>query len=58
MSPPPGPNSTGAPKFGDVAQLARHVDRLDNVESAILRIERKVDLLVAAMLPPEKVEKR
>jgi hypothetical protein len=55
---PPGPNSTGAPKFGDVAQLARHVDRLDNVESAILRIERKVDLLVAAMLPPEKVEKR
>jgi hypothetical protein len=54
---PPGPNSTGAPKFGDVANLARHTDRLDNVESALVRIERKVDALVAAMLTPSKVKR-
>ena len=52
---PPGPNSTGAPRTGDVASLARHADRLDNVESSLLRIERKVDALVAAMLTPNKV---
>jgi hypothetical protein len=54
----PGPKNTGAPKFGDVANLARHTDRLDAVESAIIRIERKIDTLVALMLPPKKVEKR
>jgi hypothetical protein len=43
--------------MGDIqgpADIARHTDRLDRVEDAILRIERKVDILVAAMLPPSK----
>ena len=56
---PPGPKSSPVPRMGnDVANIARHTDRLDNVESAILRIERKVDMLVAATLTPKKVERR
>jgi hypothetical protein len=54
----PGPKS--APRLGDIpgpADLARRTDRLDRVEDAILRIERKVDMLVAAMLPPAKAKK-
>jgi hypothetical protein len=55
------PSPKQAPRLGDIpgpADLARRTDRLDRVEDSILRIERKVDLLVAAMLPPKKVEKR
>jgi hypothetical protein len=36
---PPGPKSTGAPKFGDVADVCRTVDRLGS-------IERKVDTIL------------
>jgi hypothetical protein len=39
------------------ADLCGRVDRMDNVEQAILRIERKIDLLVGAMTPA-KVTKR
>jgi hypothetical protein len=47
--------------MGDIqgpADIARHTDRLDRVEDAILRIERKVDILVAASLTPAKAPKR
>jgi hypothetical protein len=44
-------------RLGDVAGLARHTDRLDNVESALVRIEKKVDALVAAMLTPAKAKR-
>jgi hypothetical protein len=46
-----------APRLGDIpspTDLCGRVDRMDNVEQAILRIERKVDLLVASMTPAKK----
>jgi hypothetical protein len=39
------------PKFGDVANMCERVDRLGNVEQAVLRIERKLDDLVRMMTP-------
>jgi hypothetical protein len=36
---PPGPKNTGTPRLGDVANLARSVDRLDS-------IERKIDTIL------------
>jgi hypothetical protein len=44
--------------MGDVANLARHTDRLDNVESTLIRIERKLDVLAAALLPPAKAMRK
>jgi hypothetical protein len=35
MSPPPGPRSTGTPKFGDVASMCNRVDRLGVIEEKL-----------------------
>jgi hypothetical protein len=49
----PAKKPAGAPpKFGDVAGMCERVDRLGNVEQAVIRIERKVDMLVDAFLKP------
>ena len=53
----PSPKHTGVPRMGDVATLAARTDRLDRVEDAILRIERKVDHLIEIMLPPAKAKR-
>ena len=37
--------------MGDVAGMCERVDRLGNVEQAVLRIERKLDMLVDMMKP-------
>jgi hypothetical protein len=44
---PPGPQNTGAPKFGDVANLAKSVDRMDDFSIRLGRVEAKIDHLTS-----------
>jgi hypothetical protein len=50
MSPPPGPHSAPIPRMGDVATLARHSDRLDDVTARLSRLETKVDRALELLL--------
>ena len=39
------------PKFGDVVGMCERVDRLDNVQATVARIERKLDDLIRTVTP-------
>jgi hypothetical protein len=42
-------------RMGDAADMCNRVDRLGNVEQAVLRVERKLDALVEMMKPAASV---
>jgi hypothetical protein len=56
----PGPNNTGAPRLGDVANLVRSVDRMDGIEARLVRVESKLDKVLEALLTlkPNSIAKR
>ena len=56
----PGPNNTGAPRLGDVANLARSVDRLEGLEIRMSRLEAKLDraLEILLALRPDSIPRR
>jgi hypothetical protein len=55
-----GPISAGAPRLGDVANLARSVDRLEGLEIRMSRVEAKLDraLEILLALRPDSIPRR
>jgi hypothetical protein len=47
---PAGPMNTGVPRMGDVAEIARRTERLDEVSRRLTALESKTDKILEIVL--------